>query len=242
MSGRSFHYSDFSHKGAKYRIGAIHPEVVTKRITELRLQLEAYIDIYPDFKDSLVPVKPDPQAPEIALRMHLAAELTGVGPLAAVAGAIAEFSARAAAERGERDVIVENGGDIYIISGRERIVSLFAGVSPLSQQLALRIPAERCPVAVCSSSGIMGHSLSFGKADLVTVIAADAALADAAATALCNQVKEVEHLSRALETGIKIPGLQGILIVFGGHVGMIGDLPELIRQRDPEADRKITKN
>jgi len=234
LSPRSFHYSDFSHKGAKYRIGAVHPEVIRNEIVKLRRELEAYIDTYPDFKGSLIPIRPAVNAPRIALSMHRAADLAGVGPLAAVAGAIAEFSARAAADSGESDVIVENGGDIFIISSRERIISLFAGGSPLSSKLALRISPARCPVAVCSSSGTMGHSMSFGTADLVTVVAADAALADAAATALCNKVRGAGDINGALEAGMEIPGLQGILIVLGGHVGIIGDLPELIRHHDAD--------
>ena len=242
MSGRTFSYSDFSHKGAIYRIGAENPQIVKDEIKRLRLQLEAYIDIYPDFKDSLIPIKSTRYAPEIALRMHRAAELTGVGPLAAVAGAIADFSAHAAFTAGEQNVIVDNGGDVYIISERETVVSLFAGDTPLSQQLAFKISPERTPVAICSSSATMGHSKSFGKADLVTVVATDGALADAAATALCNRVRAQEHINPVLESGIEIPGLDGILIVLGEHVGMIGDLPELVRQHDSEAESKITRN
>jgi ApbE superfamily uncharacterized protein (UPF0280 family) len=241
VSSRSFHYTDFGHKGAKYRIGAIRPQPVMDEIVSLRSRLEAYIDLFPDFMDSLVPVEPAPGAPEIALRMHRAAALTGVGPLAAVAGAIAEFAARAAVAAGEDEVIVENGGDVFIVSNRVRVVSLFAGVTALSQRLAFQLPPERCPVAVCSSSATMGHSMSFGKADLVTVVAADGALADAAATALCNRVQQSAHIDPALETGIEIPGVEGVLIVLGDRVGLIGDLPELVRNQDPQAPSKITR-
>ena len=242
MSRRCFGYTDFSHKGAKYRIGSACPEIVKDEIVSLRLQLEAYIDIFPDFKDSLIPIKPAANAPEIARRMHQAAELTGVGPLAAVAGAIAEFSAQAAAAAGERNVIVENGGDVFVITEKTRVISLFAGAASLSWQLAFEIPPKRSPLAVCSSSATMGHSRSFGKADLVTVVAEDGALADAAATALCNRVKTVEHIDQVLNDGIEIHGIQGILIVLGDRVGMIGDLPELVRHHDSEAPGKISRN
>ncbi len=250
MSRRLFEYSDFSHKGAKYRIGAVHPEIVQDEIIRLRLQLEAYIDVYPDFRDSLVPIEPVSAAPPIALEMHRAAELARVGPLAAVAGAIAEYSARAgvrvaapaAKNAGERNVIVENGGDIFIISSRETVVSLFAGVTPVSQHLAFRVPSSRCHLAVCSSSSVMGHSRSFGNADLVTVVAGQGALADAVATALCNQVRSIEDIDRILEKGAEIAGVEGILIAIGDRVGMIGNLPELVRQDDPEAEAKITKS
>lgn len=246
MSRRSFAYSEFTHKGAKYRIGAVHPEIVQDEIVRLRLQLETYIDVYPDFKNSFIPVEPIAGAPPIALEMHRAAQLTGVGPLAAVAGAIAERAARAAVRAArretERDVIVENGGDIFIISDREVVVSLYAGDTPLSQHLAFKIPPGDTPLAVCSSSATMGHSKSFGRADLVTVVAAHGALADAAATALCNKVRWSGDIDTVLESGIEIPGLKGILIVYGERVGMIGEIPELVRQRDPEAAAKITRS
>ena len=132
--------------------------------------------------------------------------------MAAVAGAMAEHAGRRASEAGDTDVIVENGGDIYILASRPVVVSLFAGASrPAS--LAFEVTAEETPLAICSSSGVMGHSLSFGNADVVTVVADNAALADAAATALCNSIDSPGDLGRALQAALKIPRVRGALAV-----------------------------
>lgn len=266
MSHRPFEYTEFSYKGAKYRIGSTFPEIVKDEIVKLRTQLEAYIDVYPEFKESLVPIKPGPSAPPIALQMHRAAELARVGPLAAVAGAIAEHSARAVLREirfrpekaVESRVIVENGGDIFIVAAPEDlrkearaespavanliVVSLFAGESAVSHHLAFRVSPDRIPLAICSSSSVMGHSKSFGRADLVTVVGREGALADAAATALCNQVRSARDIDLVLERGMEIPGVDGVLVAIGDRVGLIGDLPELIRRTDSCAETKITRS
>lgn len=169
-----------------------------------------------------------------------AAARVGVGPMAAVAGAIAEWGARAAIFSGADEAIVENGGDIYLHSKTPVVVSIFTGTEDFSHDLAFRISPEMMPLSICSSSAAMGRSISYGKADLVTVVSKNAALADAAATALCNAVQGEEDIQPALEKGISVDGVDGVLIVVGEKIGLIGKLPELIRQKDPEADIKIT--
>ena len=213
-----------------------------RAIAALRDQLEAYIALYPAFRDSLVPIEPLPMAPPIALDMHRAAEATGVGPLAAVAGAMAEHAAMWAVGEGHRDVIVENGGDVFLHSVHAAYVSLYAGTSSLAHRVAFLVPEDRMPLAICSSSGVMGHSRSFGAADLVSVVAKSAAVADAAATAICNRVKTAGDIEPTLAVAMDLVGVDGVLIVVDGKIGMIGDLPELVRQDDSAADRKITKS
>ena len=169
------------------------------------------------------------------------ADKTGVGPMAAVAGAVAQKAAEAAMALGETDVIVENGGDIYIVSTEPVVIGLYVGKAPISGKLAFYIKPETTPQSICSSSAIMGHSLSFGQCDLATATARDAALADTAATMACNMVSAQDDIQPTLKVVMKIPGISGILIIKDNKIGMAGDLPELIRHNDPRFIDKVTR-
>jgi ApbE superfamily uncharacterized protein (UPF0280 family) len=172
--------------------------------------------------------------------MAAAAATVGVGPMAAVAGAMAQLAAEAALAEAAEEAIVDNGGDIYLASLQPVLVALYAGDHPLSGRLAFFIEPRRMPLSLCSSSGLMGHSRSLGECDLATAVAADGALADAAATLAANLVRRPEDVQGALERVSAIPGVQGLLIVKGGRVGVAGDLPELVRHDDPQTAGKVT--
>ncbi len=174
--------------------------------------------------------------------MYKASILTGVGPMASVAGIIAEFAAISAINKGSKNVIIENGGDIFINFDKEIIKGLYAGSNKIAERLAFRITQDFMPAAVCSSSSKMGHSISFGACDLATVLSGDAALADAAATMACNMVKTEDDIKDTLDRVIEIDGIIGILIVKNDRVGMAGNLPELIRNNDKNSIQKITKH
>jgi ApbE superfamily uncharacterized protein (UPF0280 family) len=235
-------YQRYSHRGANFRIASTHPQVIREEIRRQRRALEAYIRRHPDFAASLEPLELLSGAPEVARRMQTAAAAIGVGPMAAVAGTMAQLAVEAARAAGAGEAIVENGGDLFLDSPGFVVVALYAGDNPLSGKLALRIDPERMPLAVCSSSSFMGHSLSFGKCDLATVVSPDAALADAAATLACNLVRSSRDVSPVLQRICDLPGISGILIVKGDRVGMAGDLPELIRHKDPGFSNKITRD
>ena len=192
-------------------------------VTELRGQIKAWMQVQPEFRTSLAPVPVPAGAPEIVRRMAAGAELAGVGPFAAVAGTVAHMVAERFAGRSP-DLIVENGGDIYIYSRRERIVGLLP--DPQGEPIGLRILPEDCPVSLCASSAHIGHSLSLGKGDLVVVRAADGALADACATMLCNmlrEAKDVERAARRAESLQKI-GVQGVFLQCAGRIGIWGKM------------------
>ncbi|UCH35631.1 MAG: UPF0280 family protein, partial [Armatimonadota bacterium] len=121
-----------------------------------------------------------------------------------------------------REVIVENGGDIWLHGNRERTVGVFAGASPVTGKLAVKLDAALMPCAVCTSSGTVGPSLSFGKADAAIAVAGSGALADAAATAVANAVKAADDVNAALELAQRIPGVLGIVIVVGTDLGAWG--------------------
>jgi len=232
-------YRRFAHKGANFRILCDRFEAVTDEIVRLRTVLEEYIARHGEFASSLAPVELLADAPEIARRMAAAAGTVGVGPMAAVAGTVAQMSAETA---GDAEAIVENGGDIFLAARRTVTVGLYAGQGLLGDSLALSVPPEAMPLAVCSSSGVMGHSLSLGKCDLACVVSRNASLADAAATSAANLVKTPDDIEAALEHIAGIDGVDGVLIVRGERIGMAGDLPPLVRNRDAELGQKVTRD
>lgn len=188
-----------------------------------RSTLESYIAQNPHFGVTLEPMSVDEGAPPIAREMARAAQLAGVGPMAAVAGAIAERVGKDLLSLCE-EVIVENGGDVFMRTAVERTVGIYAGESSLTGKIALVIRPEETPLGVCTSSGTVGHSLSFGKADAVVAISPSTALADAAATAMGNRVVSTSDIHKALAFGQTIRGLTGAAIIKGDHMGVWGQV------------------
>jgi ApbE superfamily uncharacterized protein (UPF0280 family) len=192
-------------------------------VLKYRHQLETYIAMNPEFQKSLVPLKDDPDVPEIVQEMIRTSQLAQVGPMAAVAGAMAESVSKDLLKF-SKEVIVENGGDIYLVTSRERIIGVYAGHSPLSLKIGIIIEPEETPIGVCTSSGTVGHSLSFGKADAVCILSKSAALADAAATAVGNLVRDKTDIQSGLERGREIEGVSGTLIMVGEKMGVWGNI------------------
>lgn len=188
-----------------------------------RSQLEEYIRIHPEFRTSLTPRADDPLAPAIVKDMISASRAAGVGPMASVAGAIAEHVGRQLLLKSS-NVVVENGGDIFLNMKEDISVGIFAGQSPLSGRIALRIPAGQSPLGLCTSSGTVGHSLSFGIADAVCVKSSSAALADAAATAAGNLIRSKSDVRKGLDRAMSIRGVLGVLIVTGDTLAVKGDM------------------
>jgi ApbE superfamily uncharacterized protein (UPF0280 family) len=235
-------YRSFAFKGANFRIACPLFELATREIRRQRNLLEGYLRRQPEFRTALSPLALLPGAPEAALRMQAASQVTGVGPMAAVAGAMAQLAAEAALRAGAAEAIVENGGDIYLASPEAVVIALYAGPGALSGRLALEVEAGEMPLAVCSSSGRLGHSFSFGDCDLATVIARDAALADAAATLAGNLVRRESDIPSALQRVAGLPGVSGLLLVKGQKVGMAGRVPRLVRHLEARYDLKITRD
>ena len=192
-------------------------------VLKYRHQLETYIAMNPEFQKSLIPLKDDPGVPEIIQEMIRTSQLAQVGPMAAVAGAMAESVSKDLLKF-SKEVIVENGGDIYLATSKERTIGIYAGDSPLSLKIGIVITPEESPIGVCTSSGTVGHSLSFGKADAVCILSKSAALADAAATAVGNVVRDKKDIESGLEKGRKIEGVLGMLIIVGEKMGVWGNI------------------
>ncbi|MBW2040317.1 MAG: UPF0280 family protein [Deltaproteobacteria bacterium] len=193
----------------------------------LRQQIEGYIKKETLFRESLLPLPLDPWAPEIVGDMLAASQKAGIGPMATVAGAIAEFVGKALLAF-TPEVVVENGGDIFLQINSERKIGIFARSSPLNMKVGIQIPPERTPLGICTSSGTVGHSQSFGRANAVCVISPSATLADAVATSLGNMVQGKKDIERALEEGQKISGVEGIVIILDDVLGVWGDY-ELVK-------------
>ena len=192
-----------------------------KLVVKYRDILERYIERHPDFLTSLEPLPIDDNAPHIAKEMLLAAAKAGVGPMASVAGAIAEFVGNELLALSP-EIIVENGGDIYLKSQTKRIIGIYAGESPLTGKIGLEIKGTDTPLGICTSSGTVGHSLSYGRADAVVVVSKSATLADAAATAIGNLITQPDDIPTGIEFAQGIKGLAGVIIIQGKDMGLWG--------------------
>lgn len=195
----------------------------TRIVLKYRRIIEKHILNNPEFLTSLKPLPITSRAPAIVTIMADAGRRTGVGPMAAVAGAVAQ-SVGVELSAYSPEVIVENGGDIYLSSRRPRSVAIYAGNSVLSGRLKIQLEGWQTPCGVCTSSGTVGHSLSFGKADAVTVIASSAALADAAATACGNLIHSSADIEHGLAFVKGISGVTGAVIIIGDRMGVWGDV------------------
>jgi len=195
----------------------------TEAIIKHRKPLEEYIERHPLFLHSLEPCSVEEDAPDIVREMARAAGTVGVGPMAAVAGAIAEAVGRDLLVYSP-EVTVENGGDIFMKVSRTSLIGIYAGGSPFTDKIALEINPEETPLGVCTSSGTVGHSLSLGAADAVIVLSHSAALADAAATAIGNKVVVAGDIDAVIEQVKVITELVGIVIIKDDRMGMWGDV------------------
>ena len=195
----------------------------SQAVLKCRNYIENYIKQYPDFATSLVPIKVMGIAPLIINRMIDAAKAAVVGPMAAIAGAIAEYTGNALLEKSD-EVIVENGGDIFIKSKSETLFTIYANKSPLSMKTGLLIAKREKPYALCTSSGTLGHSKSYGNADAVTIFSDSAPLGDATATSLGNLIKKPNDIEKVINHGRTIQGILGIVIIKDKNIGLWGDL------------------
>lgn len=188
------------------------PAFTEKRVLFHRAALEDYIARDPDFAATLAPHLVPPGAPAIALSMVRAGNTAGVGPMAAVAGEFAERIGRDLLTR-VKQVIVENGGDIFLTVTAPVRVAVFAGASPFTGKIALEAGPASHGLGICTSSGTVGHSLSFGRADAAIIISPSTPLADAVATATGNRIQTPDDLPGALAFAQSIPGIEGILLI-----------------------------
>lgn len=207
-------------------------EQATDLVLQYRNQLKSYIVKNPQFCASLNPLPEDIIAPPLIREMLNAGIRAGVGPMAAVAGAVAEFVGKGLLQQGVREVMVENGGDVFLQRMQDCKVAIFAGESPLSYKVGVGVDASQMPMGICTSSGTVGHSFSMGIADSVTVLSNSTSLADAVATRLGNEVSGSRDsrsgVQKALELAETIDGIAGVVVICGELMGASGNV-ELIK-------------
>ncbi|MGM0418116.1 MAG: UPF0280 family protein [Thermodesulfobacteriota bacterium] len=197
--------------------------VAEKTVNKTRKIIKEYIKINPEFETSFTPLPFDPDSHRIIQKMLSASEKAGLGPMATVAGCLAEETGLNLLKFCD-EVIIENGGDIFIKSDIPFITGIYAGeASPFSNKIGLKLNFQH-PAGICTSSGTLGHSKSFGKADAVCVISENAYTADAFATSLCNMVKTDNDIVKALEEAKKQKDIKGILIIKGDKTGAEGNI------------------
>jgi len=193
-------------------------------ILTYRHDLEEYIKNNSSFYSSLEPVEVEKDAPRIVEVMARAGKKALVGPMAAVAGAMAEFVGRDLLNFSD-EIIVENGGDIFLRTRKNRTMGIYAGEnSPFTGKIVLEIAPRENGLGVCTSSGTVSHSLSFGKSDAVVIMSEDTALADAVATATGNVLKSPDDVKRAVEFARSIDGILGVLVIIKDKMGSWGDI------------------
>ena len=188
-------------------------------LVDLRRQMDAYLLMDPAYKAALTPYDAGLEAPAILKEMSRVSHKTGIGPMSAVAGAVAK---KVAEFLGTQEVIVENGGDIYAQAASDMDISVFAGQSPLSEKIGLHIPAAEFPLGICTSSGTVGPSLSLGRADAVMIVCKDVLLADSYATAMANRIKTVNDLQSVIDRISDIPEILGAIAVKDDRMAITG--------------------
>lgn len=191
-------------------------------VKKLRGQVKDYMAYDLDFEKSLKPIRLDRGQPPLIQHMIRASQIANVGPMATVAGMVSHYVGQAMVDH--QEVVVENGGDIYLKSKSDKVIAIYAGQSPFSNKVALKISHKDMPLGICTSAATVGHSLSFGKADAVVVVAKDTLLADAMATAIGNMVKDASDIRRGLEFSKTIPDILGCVIILGEDLGAYGDI------------------
>lgn len=199
-------------------------------LKENKNKLEEYIRRKPKFLYSLKPVKVEGDSPMVVKLMAEASEKADVGPMAAVAGVLADLAVEVMLAKGARTALVENGGEVSAVSDKPINVALSAGDHPLSKRLGFKL--ENFPVGVATSSGVYSHAISFGEAEAVTIFAENAGLADAVATAVGNLVIG-DNPQKAVENGVRkalsIKGVRGAIIIYRGTIGMAGQIPKIFK-------------
>jgi ApbE superfamily uncharacterized protein (UPF0280 family) len=232
MKKKSLFKRAFQHKESNCTIISDIESAIEKAVCSIkhhRRQLEEYIQKHPQFLHSFQPIPVD-NGPKVVMLMAEASAKAGVGPMASVAGVLADLAVEELISVGCKVAVVENGGEVSAVSNQPIDIALGAGDSTLSREIGFRLKVF--PVGVATSSGLYSHAFSFGKAEAVTVFGVDAGVADAAATAVANLIKgdDVHGVIRqGIDRALSINGVQGVFIFYRKVVGKAGKIPELIK-------------
>jgi uncharacterized protein len=195
-----------------------------ERIFHYREQIESCIRQCPEFGKSFTPIPVNNNFPHIAAAMVNAAKRAGTGPMSAVAGAVAEALGNDILKMyNPEEVVIENGGDIFVNIKNDLLVQFFAGRNHNFSNLAINIPGKYGKLGICTSSGMFGHSFSFGLADSVTVVCKSTSLADAWATSICNRVRANTCIKNLTVKYQIIPEIISLMIIKDEKMGIAGE-------------------
>lgn len=198
--------------------------VLSSEIIRLWQILEDYIALQPEFLTSHHPVTLREGTHEEIRLMAEAARVAGVGPMASVAGLFSWYAGECIRKKFQvNEIVVENGGDFYLLLKKDLSMTIYAGKSPLSERIAVVIPAMDKPCGVCTSSGTVGHSFSYGKADAVMVSCQSPMIADALATAMANRIVSPDDIATVLSYSEEFPEIEAIVIICEDKVGIRGN-------------------
>jgi hypothetical protein len=200
-----------------------HAIQAQNKVSQLRSVLTEHIKCQPGFLDSMIPVPRLRKVHPMILAMYRASELARTGPMAAVAGAIAQWVGQDL-KKLSNEVIVENGGDLYLSLQQTGTTTLYAGKSRFSGTIGLALDPDKTPLGICTSSGTVGHSYSQGRADAATIISRDVCLADAVATGAANLIRTEDDLAPALDYALAVRGVLGAVLVLGDKLAVKGDV------------------
>ncbi|MEJ5300819.1 MAG: UPF0280 family protein [Thermodesulforhabdaceae bacterium] len=207
------------------RTQGIFQQEVLALVIKNHNEILSYASREPRFLSSLTPLPFDDTAPSIVKTMLRAAIEAGVGPMAAVAGAIAERVGMNLIELSPSEVVVENGGDCFIYSTENVIVGIYGGKQArLKKPIMVKLRKDQLPISVCTSSSFIGHSLSFGRAHAATVFSKDGAFADAAATAIANALKSSSDIEPVFNRWKAHPKVTALVAVVDQSIGFYGDI------------------
>lgn len=210
------------------------------RVRALREEMDTYLAHDRDYLTALIAYEANSTAPVLLREMSEVSYKSGIGPMSAVAGAVSQQIGREIKARfGIKEIIVENGGDIYADIQSDIDIAVFAGQSPLSEKVGLTIKAEYSPLGICTSSGTVGPSLSFGKADAVMIICKDCALADTFATAFANQIQTPEDIALCMEKIERVDEILAAICIKDDKIGILGEFPlKVFNIRKEEMERR----
>lgn len=206
-------------------------------IYSIRSDLKKYISRNQDFLLTIEPLKlKDESLPLIIKTMNKSSTIADVGPMACVAGAISELSLNYLIENDSKNSIIENGGDIALVNSKTTLCGIYSNNKILGNDIAFEIKPQKNPLGICTSSGKIGHSISFGTSDSVTVISKSASLADGLATRIANDVvgqTSEDKVANALETSENFKEyIHGVLIISDDNIGTIGKLPKIVETKE----------
>jgi hypothetical protein len=157
-----------------------------EKIRNILGQIREYL---PVLKQKAYKIKNTKHMPDVTRKMVEAVKVideASLTPMAAVAGSVADAIKDFLKNEGLDLVSVNNGGDVSIFNKKGRGLRIDIGDIHIGKSFPCMLNIEQLIDYGLATSGFGGRSFTLGLADIVTVVAVTGAVADAAATFICN--------------------------------------------------------